>query len=71
MAGDLGDGDAFLGGAAQAQLVEDAVGPVRLDQPLDRQQRRGQRRDPQGAAADPLQEAGIGADRERHQRRDQ
>ena len=35
--------------AVKRELVEHAVGAVGLDQPLDRQQRRGQRRDPQRA----------------------
>ena len=47
--GDLGGGDALLGEAVKRELVEHAVGAVGLDQPLDRQQRRGQRGDPQRA----------------------
>ena len=43
------------------ELVEHAVGPVRLDQPVDRQQRRGQRRHPQGAAADPREQRRVRA----------
>ena len=53
------------------QLVEHAVGAVGLNQPFDRQQRRGQCGDPQGAGADPRKQARIGPDRERQQRRDQ
>ena len=47
VSGDLGGADGLLGNAADGQLVEDAVGAIRLDQPFDRQQRRGERRDPQ------------------------
>ena len=71
MGDDLGHGDALLGDAVQRELVEHAVGAVGLDQPLDRQQRRGQRGDPQGAGADPRQQPRVGPDRERHQRHHQ
>ena len=71
VAEDLGRGDRFLGEAAQRELVEHAVGAVGLDQPLDRQQGGGQRGDPQRAAADAGEQAGVGADGKRHDRRDQ
>ena len=71
MAGDLGRGDAFVGDPVQRQLVEHAVGAVGLDQPLDRQQRRGQRRHPQHPGADAGEQAGVGTDRERHKDRDE
>ena len=71
MAEDLGGADRFLAGAGHRQLVEHAVGAVRLDQPLDRQQGGGERRDPQDAAADPRQQPGVGPDGERRQGGDQ
>ena len=65
MSGDLGERDALLGEPVKRELVEHAVGAVGLDQPLDRQQRRGQRGDPQSAGADPRQQSRVGPDRER------
>ena len=67
----LARADGLLGEAAQRELVEHAVGAVGLDQPLDRQQGGGQRGDPQRPAADAGEQAGVGADGERHDRRDQ
>ena len=71
VAEDFGPGDGFLGEAAQRELIEHAVGAVRLDQALDRQQGGGQSGDPQRPAADASEQAGVGADGERHDRRDE
>ena len=68
---DLAHGDDLLGHPVERELVEHAVGAVGLDQALDRQKRRGQRRDPQRAGADPAEQPRVGADREWHQRCDQ
>ena len=58
-------------GSGERQLIEDTLGAIGFDQPLDRQQGGGQRGDPQRPAADPRQQSGVGADRERDDRRDQ
>ena len=71
MGDDLGDGDALFGKAVKRELVEHAVGAIGLDQTLDRQQRGGQRGDPQSAGTDAREQPGIGPDRERDQGRDQ
>jgi hypothetical protein len=68
---DLGCSDALVGEAVERELVKHSLGSVRLDQALDREERGGQRRDPQYAFADARQQPGIGADRERDQRGDE
>ena len=66
----LGRADCLFGSSADGELVEDAIGSIRLDQPFDRQERRGERRDPQPSGCDAFEQPGIGADRERNERRD-
>jgi hypothetical protein len=69
--GELGESDAFLADAAQGELVEHAVGAVRLDQPLDRKQSGKQSGHPKRAGAGPRQQRPVRPDREREQRSDE
>ena len=67
MTGDFGGRNALIRNAADGELVEHAVGAVRLDQPFDRKQCRGQRCNPEHAPTDPGEEAHVRPDRKRHQ----
>jgi hypothetical protein len=68
---DLASRDTLFRAAAQSQLIEDTVAAVRLDKPLDRKQRGGQRGEPQSAGSDAAEQRHVRPDRERYQGRDQ
>ena len=61
--------DHFLGDAAQIELVEEPALDVARQQPVERQDRGEQRRDPDHPAAGTRQQLGRRADREREQHR--
>jgi len=69
--GNLGRGDAFFRDPANGELIEHAVGAVRLDQTLDGEKRGGERGDPQRARPDARKQRCVRSDRKRHQGRNQ
>jgi hypothetical protein len=71
VAEDLRCGDALVGDAADEELVEHSVGPVRLDQALDGKERGGKSRNPQHPGGNSLEQPRVRPDGERDQRRNQ
>ena len=66
----LDQNDEFERRAAGENEIERAVLVVGGKQPIEREQARQQRRQPQDRRADPLQQREVGPERERHQRGD-
>ncbi len=69
MRGDLREGDRLERQGRQGDGVERAVLEIRLEQAVEREQRRQHRADPQHAARDAREQGKVRADAERHQRR--